>query len=137
MKKTEQKVVKEFVKKEEAPKVAVKTQNTPQTPVEKPVTPPVTNITSKEENVIEGKADQLKGLTVLGKIELPSQKKKVPVASSATTIFSGAGVTGVNVYSFESSKLSPSCPNPFTLDIIDVTVFNPAINVIGFVKAQV
>ena len=38
----------------------------------------------KEEKVINAKADQLKGLTVLGKIELPTEKKKEPkpVASS-------------------------------------------------------
>ena len=38
----------------------------------------------KEEKVINAKADQLKGLTVLGKIELPAEKKKEPkpVASS-------------------------------------------------------
>ncbi len=39
---------------------------------------------SKEERTIEAKADTLKGLTVLGKIELPKEKKKKakPVASS-------------------------------------------------------
>ncbi len=38
----------------------------------------------KEEKVINAKADQLKGLTVLGKIELPADKKREPkpVASS-------------------------------------------------------
>ena len=38
----------------------------------------------KEDKVINAKADQLKGLTVLGKIELPAEKKKEPkpVASS-------------------------------------------------------
>ena len=40
--------------------------------------------TPKEEKVINAKADQLKGLTVLGKIELPADKKREPkpVASS-------------------------------------------------------
>ena len=37
----------------------------------------------KEQETISGKADELKGLTVLGKIELPKEKKKPqPVASS-------------------------------------------------------
>jgi translation initiation factor IF-2 len=39
-------------------------------------------IIKKEDRVIEAKADALKGLTVLGKIELPEAKKKQPVASS-------------------------------------------------------
>ena len=36
----------------------------------------------KKEEKIEAKADSLKGLTVLGKIELPEKKKPKPVASS-------------------------------------------------------
>lgn len=39
----------------------------------------------KKEEIIEGRADQLKGLTVVGKIELPEERKKSgpqPVASS-------------------------------------------------------
>jgi translation initiation factor IF-2 len=40
-------------------------------------------VQSTDEKVIEAKADSLKGLTVLGKIDLPSEKKKAkPVASS-------------------------------------------------------
>ncbi|MES2733844.1 MAG: translation initiation factor IF-2 [Bacteroidota bacterium] len=64
-----------------------------ETPQEKPkdiVVPPVAEQTVVEETVvddkvIEGKAETLKGLTVLGKIELPSEssrKKPNPVASS-------------------------------------------------------
>ena len=49
----------------------------------KETTPPVTP-KKEEEKVINAKADQLKGLTVLGKIELPAEKKREPkpVASS-------------------------------------------------------
>ncbi len=49
----------------------------------KETTPPVTP-EKEEEKVINAKADQLKGLTVLGKIELPAEKKREPkpVASS-------------------------------------------------------
>jgi len=39
-------------------------------------------VKAKPESVISAKADSLKGLTVLGKIELPSKPKKSPVASS-------------------------------------------------------
>ena len=46
--------------------------------------PAATKEGKKEEKVINAKAEQLKGLTVLGKIELPADKKKEPkpVASS-------------------------------------------------------
>ncbi|MDN4164511.1 translation initiation factor IF-2 [Cytophagales bacterium LB-30] len=59
---------KEPVKETPAPpKVEAKTEETPAAP--------------EESQLIEAKADTLKGLTVLGKIELPSRKEK-PVASS-------------------------------------------------------
>ncbi len=48
----------------------------------KPVPPPVVATPKVEDKVIEAKADSLKGLTVLGKIELPADKKPKPVASS-------------------------------------------------------
>ena len=55
-------------------------------PEEKPVEVPAPAKepeVAPEDKVIEAKADSLKGLTVLGKIELPTEKKKAkPVASS-------------------------------------------------------
>ncbi|MEM7548757.1 MAG: translation initiation factor IF-2 [Bacteroidota bacterium] len=71
---------KEEVKEpEEAPKNEVKEEEQ-----EQEVIPEVEKSEQKEEKVIEAKADSLKGLTVLGKIELPKEKKKEPkpVASS-------------------------------------------------------
>ncbi len=68
---------KEEPKKEEAPKAEGKKEE-PKKEEEKPA--------AKEEKPadqkIEAKADSLKGLTVLGKIELPEKKKAKPVASS-------------------------------------------------------
>ena len=51
---------------------------------EKEETTPAAPKEKEEEKVINAKADQLKGLTVLGKIELPADKKREPkpVASS-------------------------------------------------------
>jgi len=49
---------------------------------EAPVEAKPEGVAKKEDKVIEAKADALKGLTVLGKIELPEAKKKQPVASS-------------------------------------------------------
>ncbi len=51
---------------------------------EKPMkeAPVATDKEEKKEEKIEAKADSLKGLTVLGKIELPEKKKPKPVASS-------------------------------------------------------
>jgi translation initiation factor IF-2 len=88
---------------EEAPKPEAKVE-TPEPPVEAPEEPKLPKeepkevpekaaeeppmlarpepIIKKEDRVIEAKADALKGLTVLGKIELPEAKKKQPVASS-------------------------------------------------------
>ena len=75
---------KEQPKKEETPSVEdskpVETQET------KPAVAPDTTDEkvegTDESKVIEAKADSLKGLTVLGKIELPKDKKPKPVASS-------------------------------------------------------
>ena len=68
--------VKEEPKKEApaAPKVEVKKEE-PKKEEPKKEEP-------KKEEKIEAKADSLKGLTVLGKIELPEKKKPKPVASS-------------------------------------------------------
>ncbi len=62
-------------KEAEAPK-APKVEADPV--MEKPANPEAND----ENKVIEAKADSLKGLTVLGKIELPKDKKPKPVASS-------------------------------------------------------
>lgn len=90
---------KEVVKTPEV-KVPVEKKVEPKTPIieKKPVLQPQVKATEvkKEESVkkelpkeepkdsglISAKADSLKGLTVLGKIELPSKPKKSPVASS-------------------------------------------------------
>ena len=64
----------------EPPKAEKKEETTaPKETKEKPAT-----TKTEEDKVINAKADQLRGLTVLGKIELPSEKKKEPkpVASS-------------------------------------------------------
>ncbi len=59
--------------KEEPKKQEEKEASKPEAPKEEP----------KEQETIAAKADSLKGLTVLGKIELPAEKKKAkPVASS-------------------------------------------------------
>ncbi len=60
----------------ESPKVAKVAEKEPEKPAAIPV--------AKEDKVIEAKAEALKGLTVLGKIELPDDRKKKnqPVASS-------------------------------------------------------
>ena len=50
--------------------------------VETPVTPEVTEEKQPEQELIKAKADRLKGLKVVDKIELPAEKKKEPVASS-------------------------------------------------------
>ncbi len=67
----------------QAPKEAQKPA--PVKPQEKPEQKPIAKVDSSEGQVISAKADSLKGLTVLGKIELPvdrSKKKGGPVASS-------------------------------------------------------
>ncbi|MFT6868308.1 MAG: translation initiation factor IF-2 [Cyclobacteriaceae bacterium] len=51
-------------------------------PSPKPPAPVAIEETENVDKVIEAKADSLKGLTVLGKIELPKDKKPKPVASS-------------------------------------------------------
>ena len=88
-KKEEPKVEKPVVKKEE-PKVeqpkneeAAPKKEVVKATTEKPAATPAKE-DGAQETVIEAKADSLKGLTVLGKIELPtaSSKKKKPVASS-------------------------------------------------------
>ena len=63
---------------EDQPPVEAKKEEKEEKPKEKEEEKP------KEDKVINAKADQLKGLTVLGKIELPAEKKKEPkpVASS-------------------------------------------------------
>lgn len=66
-------------KEEEAPKV-VEEAPTAQV-VKKEEKPAPEEVVDKGSKVIEAKADSLKGLTVLGKIELPKDKPK-PVASS-------------------------------------------------------
>ena len=96
-KKEEPKEIKKAVSEEkkedvEAPKEKEETPVAPkeeEKPAEKPETPAKveapkeeTPAAPKEEKVIAAKADSLKGLTVLGKIELPKEKKSKPVASS-------------------------------------------------------
>ncbi|MEQ8688845.1 MAG: translation initiation factor IF-2 [Imperialibacter sp.] len=95
--KEEKKVVEEapkVVAKVETPEPPAEVAEEPKAPKEEPKEvsekiaeePPMLAkpepIIKKEDRVIEAKADALKGLTVLGKIELPEAKKKQPVASS-------------------------------------------------------
>ncbi|MBV6643868.1 MAG: translation initiation factor IF-2 [Cyclobacteriaceae bacterium] len=71
----------EEVKPEEVPEV----EETETLPKEEPVaeSPKEEQEVKEGKEVIEAKAESLKGLTVLGKIELPAEKKKAkPVASS-------------------------------------------------------
>jgi len=82
------------VKKEAAPVAEAKpveVKKAPEPVAEKPVTPvkeapeaPKTPAPPKEEELYRAKTEKLSGLTVLGKIELPVEKKpeKKPVASS-------------------------------------------------------
>jgi translation initiation factor IF-2 len=73
-------------KKEETPATEPKEQPAEEVAAKKEATPAAAapKEVKEEEKVINAKADQLKGLTVLGKIELPADKKKEPkpVASS-------------------------------------------------------
>lgn len=75
-------------KKEETPtSVVAKEEEKPVAPApkkeEKPKAEEVKPVEKPKEETISAKADSLKGLTVLGKIELPAEKKKAkPVASS-------------------------------------------------------
>ncbi|MDN3204857.1 translation initiation factor IF-2 [Algoriphagus sediminis] len=77
-------------KKKEKSEPAQEKQAPPAKPVETPKAPKAPEVKKPEQpekpdsKVIEAKADSLKGLTVLGKIELPAEKKKKggPVASS-------------------------------------------------------
>lgn len=95
--KEEKKVVEEAPKAEakvETPEPPAEVAEAPKAPKEElkeapekvaeepPVLAKPEPIIKKEDRVIEAKADALKGLTVLGKIELPEAKKKQPVASS-------------------------------------------------------
>ncbi|WP_339812492.1 translation initiation factor IF-2 [uncultured Imperialibacter sp.] len=95
--KEEKKVVEEAPKAEakvETPEPPTEVAEAPKAPKEElkeapekvaeepPVLAKPEPIIKKEDRVIEAKADALKGLTVLGKIELPEAKKKQPVASS-------------------------------------------------------
>ncbi|NVJ85496.1 MAG: translation initiation factor IF-2 [Algoriphagus sp.] len=83
-KKSEAKQAPAAPKEQEKPKAAEKPVQKPTPPAsEKPVEKAPKQPEPKEE-VIAAKADNLKGLTVLGKIELPAEKKKKggPVASS-------------------------------------------------------
>ena len=70
--------------KEEEAKVTAEKKETPVVEAPKEEAPqeekPVVN--EVKDKVISAKADSLKGLTVLGKIELPKDKKPKPVASS-------------------------------------------------------
>ncbi|MEM9324057.1 MAG: translation initiation factor IF-2 [Bacteroidota bacterium] len=69
-------------KKEEQP-VAEAAEKTAPEPKEEPVAPAAESTTKKEpEEVVKAKAESLRGLKVLGKIELPAEKKPKPVASS-------------------------------------------------------
>ena len=82
-KKEEKKPAPVEAKKEEAkpePKKEEKKAETPAASKAEPEAKPEKK--EKENDVIEAKAGQLKGLTVLGKIELPEKKKAKPVASS-------------------------------------------------------
>ncbi|XOV92348.1 MAG: translation initiation factor IF-2 [Bacteroidota bacterium] len=75
---------------EEEEPVAKEPEKEPETEVEEPTKDEVSPVEKVEEiapeeekSKIQAKADSLKGLTVLGKIELPAEKKKPkPVASS-------------------------------------------------------
>jgi translation initiation factor IF-2 len=70
--------------------------------VQKPIIP--ASIEEEKEEVIEAKADQLKGLTVLGKIELPSEKSKKP---------SGPLVANaVEKHKKKRKRLKVNVPNP-------------------------
>lgn len=73
-------------KKEEPPVVVPEPKKEEPTVVApEPVKPPVPEppvVEKVEDKVIEAKADSLKGLTVIGRIELPADKKPKPVASS-------------------------------------------------------
>jgi translation initiation factor IF-2 len=78
----------EEVKKVVLPVAATVVKETPQEAPKDIVVPPIQALPEEpvlDDKVIEGKAETLKGLTVLGKIELPSEssrKKPNPVASS-------------------------------------------------------
>ncbi|HEU5147818.1 MAG TPA: translation initiation factor IF-2 [Chryseosolibacter sp.] len=61
--------------------VVIEATTTPP-PVEEAPTPEVTEEKQPEQELIKAKADRLKGLKVVDKIELPVEKKKEPVASS-------------------------------------------------------
>ena len=65
--------------KKETPKPAPVEAKKEEKPAPKKEEP---KVEKKESDLIEAKAGQLKGLTVLGKIELPEKKKAKPVASS-------------------------------------------------------
>ena len=71
-KETTKEPVKEEKVEEKAPQEKVKVEEKPEEKVEE----------KKETEVVKAKADSLKGLTVLGKIELPKEKKPKPIASS-------------------------------------------------------
>ncbi|MFT7031675.1 MAG: translation initiation factor IF-2 [Cyclobacteriaceae bacterium] len=82
--KTEE-VVKEIPKKETAPEVPAPEKTAPKVPTPEVPTPEIeTNKEPVKSEVLKAKADSLKGLTVLGKIELPKKPEKTskPVASS-------------------------------------------------------
>ena len=81
--KVEKEKPKAKVEKAPEPKVQAKPEPKPKAPIEKETPSPEKKAAVPEE-VISAKADSLKGLTVLGKIELPEKAKKKggPVASS-------------------------------------------------------
>lgn len=73
--KTETPKVEEPVAKEEAPATEAPVKEEPPAPAAEAPKPPA-------EEVVKAKAESLRGLKVLGKIELPADKKAKPVASS-------------------------------------------------------
>ncbi|MCU0415603.1 MAG: translation initiation factor IF-2 [Cytophagaceae bacterium] len=84
---TKEKPIKDTTPNEETPKALVEEVITPVAPIQEeilvaPSTPVIEDVVP--ESVIKAEADKLQGLKVLGKIELPTEKKKEPtrVASS-------------------------------------------------------
>ena len=82
-------VPKPEIKKEELPQEVVSEKSEPKEEVPAPIAPSAAPATEPETpsegpNIIEAKGQQLRGLKVVGKIELPSDRsrKKDPVASS-------------------------------------------------------
>ena len=68
-----------------APAASVPAAGTPAAPATPETSTPTEEQPSGESKLIEARGEQLRGLRVVGKIELPSNKKKDPVASSDTS----------------------------------------------------